>query len=234
MAYDHDASHPTGILDNSPKGTGAAVKARERKAMAALELRKRNVPWGEIAEALGFPSAKHAHTAVERTLADCFDEESQDLLRRMAAAHLEDMLYALRGKAMDPDNAEQVSAVNQRRQLIETHMKLLGYARPTEVAIYNPLDSEVSEFVAATIRKDSAGKQLEESDIFEMTEGEDGVYTLPPTQPPSEKEVEDFIDRAEEDDYDFDEDSEVAKRVASTLALAKEEQRTLQEQLADF
>lgn len=232
MAHTHDATHPTGIVDTSVRGSGAAVKARERKAMAALELRKRNVPWPDIAETLGFPTGQHAQTAVERTLADCFDEESQDLLRRLAASHLEDMLYVLRGKAMDPECAEQLSAINQRRQLIETHMKLLGYARPTEVAIYNPLDSEVSEFVAATIRKDSVGKQLDESDIFEMTEDEDGVYTLPEPEPAAEVEtVEEFVEAEEEW---VDEHPDVTAETESVLAIARKERETLRELVEDF
>lgn len=226
MAIVQDPTHPTGVVDTSPKGSSAGARARERKAMAALELRKRNVGWPDIAETLGFPSGRHAQTAVETTLADCFDEESQDLLRRLAAAHLEDMLFALRAKAMDPENAEQLGAINQRRQLIETHMKLLGYARPTEVAIYNPLDSEISEFVAATIRKESAGKKLAESDIFDMEEDEDGTYVMPEREPEPEA-IEESVALAEVEEVWEEEHPEVEAAVTRTLSEARGERERL-------
>lgn len=176
MTIIQDKTDPTGVRDTSPAGSSSAIRARERKAAAALALRKDNVSWDEIAEVLGYPTARAALVAVEQMLEKgALTPESQEFLRALAASRLEELIYAGRQKALDDQAPDQLAAMGQVRQLIETHMKLLGYAAPQELAIYNPLEGEVQEFIAM-VQQRKAGKQLEESDIFSTEADESGVY----------------------------------------------------------
>lgn len=179
MTLMQDKSDPTGVIDTSERGSSAGVRARERKAHAALELKKAGESWDTIAEVLGFPTARAALVAVEKTLeSGIMSPESQEFMRRLAGSRLEEWLFALRDKTRDGEHPDQLAAIAKSREVLETHMKLFGYAAPAEVAIYNPLESEVTEFVAAITRAKEGGKKLIESDIFETEADEEGVYRV--------------------------------------------------------
>jgi hypothetical protein len=176
MTLAQDSSDPTGVAETG-NGGSATARARERKAHAAIELKKDGNSWGDIAEILGYPTPRAALVATEQALEKgIFSQESQEFMRQVASMRLEELLFAVQPKATDRDCPEQLAAVGKARELIETHMKLNGYAAPAELAIYNPLDSEVSEFVAAMQQRHNAGKTLTESDIFETEADDAGVY----------------------------------------------------------
>lgn len=181
MALVQDPTNPTGVTDTrqAKGGTGGAQRARTRKAYAALELKKQNYSWQEVAETLGFPDGKAALVAVEKALeTGILSPESQELMRQMAGRRLEEWLYTLDGDARNAESPDRFTAIRESRGLLETHMKLFGYAAPQEVAIYNPLESEVQEFVSEMIRRRQNGKVLEESDIFD-TDPDDETWELP-------------------------------------------------------
>ena len=66
--------------------------------------------WDEIAEVVGYPSARHAIYAVERALEKELhdDEASRDKLRQLASKRLERLLRGCWAKAIDPENPEMV------------------------------------------------------------------------------------------------------------------------------
>lgn len=149
-----------------------------RKADAALALRQKHVSWQDIAEQLGYPSPRHAIVAVERALAAGLDDsESKDFMRMLAGKKLEELIYSAWQKATDDEHPEHLQAIGKVRELIADHAKLFGYVAPMEVSIYNPSQREIDEFVG-TLMKDKV-PQLEQGDIFEMEEDEDGVFVAP-------------------------------------------------------
>lgn len=183
MAIQQDSTHPTGV---SSDGTGqdgkALTHARDRKAEAALALKRDNVSWQDIADELGYPTARHALVAVEKALQKSLDTlESKDFMRRLASQKLEDLVYAMMQKATDDQDAEQIAAAREARQLLMDHAKLNGYVMPTEVAIYNPLDAEIEKLVGDLTRQ--AMPSIEAGNIFEMEEGEDGVFVAKQPEP---------------------------------------------------
>lgn len=191
MTIAQDKSDPTGVREDRKGGSSTAVvRARERKANAALQLKKDNCTWDEIAEVLGYPTARHALIAVEQMLEQgALTQESQEFMRHLAGRKLEDWLYVL-DKDIRDDSPDRFVAITKSRDLLETHMRLFGYAKPTEVAIYNPLESEVTEFIAAVVAARDDGKSLREDDIFSAEPDDDGVYTVSNTAADIEEATE--------------------------------------------
>jgi hypothetical protein len=115
-----DPTHPTGVADDSPRGSSAAVRARERKANSALQLKIAGASWEEIAEILGYPSGQHAQTATEGALErDLKSDESRKHLRGLNAKRLEKLLRSVWPKATDPQHPEHLAAIASAPELEE-------------------------------------------------------------------------------------------------------------------
>ena len=186
MAIMQDSTHPTGVSTTDPRGGSSVARARDRKANAALVLRRDGYSWSDIAKHLGFPTPRAALVAVETALEKgYFADETQEFMRRLAGQKLEILLFSVMRKAKDPDHPDHLAAVKEARMVVMDHAKLMGYLSPQEVAIYTPMAKEIEEFVG-TILKDRQPETLEESDIFELTEQDDGSYAAP------EQELIDF------------------------------------------
>lgn len=190
-----DATHPTGVSTDGD-GDSGVHRARQRKAMAALALRRDNYTWQRIAETLGFPTPRAALVAVEGALeAGLATDESQEFMRRMAGEHLQILLAGVMRKARDPEHPEHLAAVSKAREIVMDHAKLMGYLAPQEVAIYTPLASEIQQFVGDII-KSRQPDSLTEDDIFadepplELEQGSDGTYGMPEEEHPVS--IEDF------------------------------------------
>jgi hypothetical protein len=162
-----DPTHPTGISDDTPQGNSEVARARDRKAASAIQLRIAGASWDEVAEVLGFPTARAAIVATERALEkELQTTESQDAMRKMAGKRLDRLLRAVWGKALDPDHPEQLAAVRTAREIVGQHSKLFGLDAPTEHVIHSPSESEIAQWVASVTVQQRP--QLEEADIFEM------------------------------------------------------------------
>lgn len=183
MTLVQDSTHPTGV--SADRGGSSVTRARERKANAALAMRKDHHSWADIAEVLGYPTPKAALVAVEQALeAGLATDESQDFMRRMASETLQTLLYGVMKKARDPDHPEHLLAVTKAREVVMDHAKLMGYVAPAEVAIYTPMAKEIEEFIGEVL-KERQPDTLEESDIFgddaepvELREQDDGTYAV--------------------------------------------------------
>lgn len=172
MAIQQDSTHPAGV--SGPR-SGNLTAAQYRKADAALALRQRQASWSDIAEELGYPTPRHAYLAVEKALIRGLQaDESKEFMRRLAGQKLEELLYAVWAKATDDEREDQAVFVRAAREIIADHAKLLGYISPTEVSIYNPLESEIEQLVGKFIAKDAP--EIEGGDIFEMEANDDGVF----------------------------------------------------------
>lgn len=173
MAIRQDPTHPTGVRDDAKAGdSGEVIRARDRKANAAIQLRIAGASWGEIAESLGFPTARAALVATERALEkELKTEESQAQMRSIAGKRLERLLRGVWTKAINPEHPEHLIAVDKARQLVDRHAKLYGLDAPTQFVVNNPAQDELEKWVATVIE----GKRpaLEEADIFDAEVIED-------------------------------------------------------------
>lgn len=161
-----DPTHPTGVSDDSPKGGSNVARARDRKANAAIQLRIAGASWDEIAQSLGFPSGHAALVATERALEkELKSEENQAAMRSLAGKRLERLLRGVWAKAIDPENPEQLVAVDKARQLIDRHAKLYGLDAPTEVVVSNPAAHELEAWVSTVVAQTMP--PIEEADIFD-------------------------------------------------------------------
>jgi hypothetical protein len=172
MAIQQDSTHPAGV---SGDHGSALSRAQYRKADAALALRHKQLSCAEIAETLGYPTPRHALVAVEKALQRGLQaEESKDFMRMLASKKLEELLYAVWEKATDTEREDQAVFVTKAREIIADHAKLLGYISPTEVSIYNPLESEIEQLVGKFVAQ--GAPEIQTGDIFEMEADDDGVY----------------------------------------------------------
>lgn len=167
-----DSSDPTGVADDSPRGNSEVARARNRKANAALQLRKAGASWDEIAEALGFPTGRQALVATEKALEkELRNPESQEQMRELAGARLERLLRGVWSRAINPEDPDHLAAVNTAKGLIDRHARLYGLDAPTQYVVSSPTQQELEAWVnrisAATV------PELPEADIFgDVVEGQ--------------------------------------------------------------
>jgi hypothetical protein len=169
VATVQDSTHPTGVRADKSDATrprGEVVQKRNRKADAALSLKMTGALWGEVAQALGYPTPRAAQLAAEKALVrQLATDDDRDKMRTMAGARLDRLLRAVWGKAINPNDPEQLSAISRSRELIADHVKLYGLAAPTEVVVHSPSQSDLEDWVlrmTATMVPD-----IEEADIFD-------------------------------------------------------------------
>lgn len=160
MPHEQDPTHPEGV-----SGDEQALRPRERKANAALEMRLMGYQWDEIAEVVGYPDAQRAQVAfenaLEKQLAD--DPDSRKALRQITSRRYERLLRGVWKKALDPENAEQMIAQRRALDILAAQAKLLGLDAPAEVVIHAPTNTMLQEWVSGVLSK---GNTAEEGDIF--------------------------------------------------------------------
>lgn len=165
MTMQQDSTDPTGVAatkDNTPE----VVRARDRKANAAIQLRIAGASWDEVAQVIGYPTARAALVATERALEKELRDESKDAVRQLTAKRLDRLLRAVWPKAIDGENPEQLPAVGKAREIIADFRKLHGLDAPTEISVHNPTAQEIESWVATVVSH--GAPQLEEADIFDV------------------------------------------------------------------
>lgn len=163
---EQNSEDPTGISHNTPRGDSGVARARDRKASAAIQLRKAGASWEEVAEVIGFPTARAALVATERALErELKTEESQKYMRTLAGQRLERLLRGVWAKAINDEHPEHLAAVDRARQIIDRHSKLYGLDAPTEFVVHSPTQAELERWVSTVIATQQPA--LEEADIFD-------------------------------------------------------------------
>jgi hypothetical protein len=184
-----DSSDPTGVAHLSDGKPGSAVlRARDRKANAALQMKLAGATWADIAEVLGYPTARQALVATERALKkELSTEQSQAAMRGLAGKRLERLLRGLWTKAIDPNHPEHLPAARACREVIAQHAKLYGLDAPTEMVVHAPTVTELEAWVSRV--HNGATAPLTEPDIFAdddivdadiVEEGEQGALPAGP------------------------------------------------------
>lgn len=173
-----DSSDPTGVVGDT-RADSALVRARHRKQNAALQLSLAQVGWDEIAEAVGYPTARAARVAVEQALEREWKEDPQtkERMRRMAGQQFSRMIRAIWKKAMDPEHPEQLAAQRELRTNIQAYSKLYGLDAPSEMIVHTPTREELEEWV--TLATATKATVLEEDDIFDVEVIEEEQDALP-------------------------------------------------------
>lgn len=174
-----DSSHPTGVdtVEDGDRGGSALTRARDRKANAALQLKFSGASWEDIAETLGFPTARMARVAVERALEkEMQTPESREMMRNMVARRYERVTRAFFARAIDEEHPDQFAAADRVRQFTAEYVKLMGLNAPVEYVVNNPTQAQLEQWVARVAAGGSA--PVEEGDIFDIEVVEDEEETL--------------------------------------------------------
>lgn len=164
---EQDSEHPTGVAtepgekENSP----GILRARDRKANAALQLKIAGAEWHEIAEVVGYPTARSALVAVEKALEKELRQHSQPQLRALAGRRLERLLRASWPKAVNPEHEEHLPAMARAQSIVMDHAKLFGYVAPQEHVVHTPTMSELDAWVTRVVKHEVP--ELEEGNIFD-------------------------------------------------------------------
>lgn len=168
-----DSTDPTGVAATG--GDKKAVeRARDRKANAAIQMKVNGSDYDEIAEVLGFPTARAALIAIEGALEkELHDEPSRRAMRGIASRRLERLLKSVWPKATDPEHPDHLVALTKTREIVLQWSKLHGLEAPAELVMHSPAASEIESWVADMVG--TTVPQLEEASIFDdedVVEGE--------------------------------------------------------------
>lgn len=164
MPMEQNSEDPTGV--SSPRPGTELNRARSRKANSAIQLRLSGATWAEIAEALGYPTARAALVATEKALEKQLTENGdRERMRNLAGQRLERLLRGVWSKAINPEDPEHLLASTKAREIIGQHAKLFGLDAPTEIVVHSPTAVELERWVAQVV---TVGQpQVEEFDIFD-------------------------------------------------------------------
>jgi hypothetical protein len=160
-----DSSDPTGVRPDHGRGGSTLARARTRKANAAVALRLSGATWGEIAEALGYPTARQALVATEKALERQLRDTDREAMRRVAGARLERLLLSIWPKAIDGAHPEHLIAASKAREIVDRHAKLFGLDAPTEIVVHSPTQSELEAWVTRVAQL--RAPHVEEYDILD-------------------------------------------------------------------
>ena len=162
---EQNSEDPTGVSGDDSSHHNL-VRARTRKANAALALALAGASWAEIAEAVGYPTPRQARVSVEQALEKRLDEEDKAKMRTLAGARLERLLRSVWTKAVDPENPEQMIALGRAREIIGDHRRLFGLDAPAEIIVHQPTRAELEQWVAKVTQLETP--LVEEVDVFEV------------------------------------------------------------------
>lgn len=162
-----DSSDPTGVAKVGGTNHTAINRARGRKANAAVQMKLAGATWQQIAEALGYPTARQALVAVERTLEKQLKDGDRDAMRRLAGARLDRLLLGVWPKAIDGEHPEHLIAVTKAREIIDRHAKLFGLDAPTEFVVSSPTQTQLEQWVSSV-----AALRIPEVEEYDILDGE--------------------------------------------------------------
>jgi hypothetical protein len=178
MVIQQDSTHPTGVSVVTGNER-EATSARTRKARAGIQLALAGATWDEIAESLGYPTARMARVAIEKALEHELDTtQDRDYLRRFASMRLDRLLRAVWPKAIDPDHPDQLAFHARAESILGKYSKLHGLDAPTEITVYNPAEAEMMNWVQQmqslgkppVVEYDILASKVEDAEVIEAEE----------------------------------------------------------------
>lgn len=150
--------------------TTATTKGRAAGVMAIS-----GASFEEIAEVLGFHSARHAELAVQRSLADSLDSWDKAQLKKLLVGRYDTLFREGLRRSRTRGYFAREAAANTALKSLNEMVKMLGLATPTEHVVHGPAAAEIRVFVNKIV--DQAVATLpEEHDVIEGHV----VHELPP------------------------------------------------------
>lgn len=166
MPMAQDSSDPTGVAKvGDGKNSTELVRARDRKANAALDMAIHGANWDQIAEVLGFPTPRAAKVAVEIALEKNLSQVDRQKMRLLVHARLNAALQSVSGKAMDPEDPEHLVAVGRYREIVADQRRMWGIDAPQELLITNPTQRELDAWVGLAVSQGIP--DVEEDDVVD-------------------------------------------------------------------
>lgn len=176
---EQDPTDPTGVRETSTSLQPETVRARMRKAWAAVEAYWECHDWDEVAEMHGYPDGRAAQLAAERAMELEAKEnpKSLALLRNYANRRLERLLRA-RWKDATAEEPTETSLASHDRALrtIDRWIRLNGLDAPTEVVVHSPTQEQIEAFVARVVNHDRP--MLEEGSLFSDDADDSEVFDI--------------------------------------------------------
>lgn len=151
MPQAQDSSHPTGVAPLDEKTSSTLVRARERKANAALDMALHGADWAQIAEVLGYPTPRAARIAVEITLEKNLSQVDKQKMRLLMQGRYNALVQSVAGKALDPEDPEHLAAVGKYREITADVRRMWGLDAPQEVMVTNPTQREIDDWVGIAV-----------------------------------------------------------------------------------
>jgi hypothetical protein len=166
MAMAQDSSHPTGVAKVNDVSTSKELtRARDRKANAALDMAIHGADWDQIAEVIGYPTARAAKVAVELALEKNLSSVDKQKMRLLIQARYNKMVQSVAGKATDETHPEHLAALGRYREITADVRRMWGLDAPQEVLVTNPTQREIDDWVGITVSQSIP--QVEEDDIVD-------------------------------------------------------------------
>lgn len=108
----------------------------DTKSQSALSLAMMGANWSDIARVVGYASPSHARRAVERALASAsHSPETVDHMRQLQDMRLKRLLQAHMGKAINPEDKDQLAYSARALAIIDRISKLHGLDAVQQVQI---------------------------------------------------------------------------------------------------
>jgi hypothetical protein len=133
--YDFNDARIPGETTKTTKGRAAAVMAVS------------GADFEEIAGVLGFPTARHAELAVQRSLADSLDSWDKATLRRLFTNRYEALFRGGLRRSQTKGYFAREAAASTALKALEAQVKFLGMAAPSEHVVHAPAAGEIRMIV---------------------------------------------------------------------------------------
>lgn len=158
-------------------GTQKDVRAAETmseviaRGITALWVRGANYP--DIADEFGV-SVATARMAVERVLADSFDDnEDKTKQRHRIVLQLDAFLRSVVDRALDQDNEQQLAYLRTALSVVDRKARLLGLDAPVNIQLGLPSKDELDEWVSAVAKYNGTAAPIEGDPFAEVEMEED-------------------------------------------------------------
>ena len=152
MGMAQDSNDPTGVAKvGDVNGSKEIVRARERKSNAALDMALHGANWDQIAEVLGYPTARAARVAVEGALEKNLSQVDKQKMRLLIQGRYNAMVQSVATKALDPEDPEHLAALGKYREITADVRRMWGLDAPQEVLVTSPTAREIDDWVGMAV-----------------------------------------------------------------------------------
>lgn len=138
------------------------------RAAAAVSMKIAGASYSDIARTLGYSSAFHARSAVERVLAESADDEDDKArMKVLISRRLDRLLKSVMPRAVDPKDPEHLAYNARALAIVDRQARLHGADAPATAVVVTPDAQRVEQYVATVLALARAGDAAQEQDIIE-------------------------------------------------------------------